>query len=208
MMGASGGSGESATELLRTLTDPQAYADRLKGLDEKLAVASNILEQAKQENTAAAAERQQAEETNANTLQLVQDINAKQAQLQAREAWVEDGKNQINIGNDALNKAKADFDAKSKETTAALDKRDAAITKREQDYQDLVDKLYADAKQTLATQQAALESDYQAKAAAVSKREAVANAAVSDATAAKEAAEQTRLLYEAKLADLKKLVSA
>ena len=207
-MGAIVGSEETATSLLRTLTDPQAYADRLKGLDEKAAVATNILEQAKQENATAAAERKAAEESYAATFKLLQEINAKSDDVKNREAALADRAAKIDTGEANLAAKQDKFSSDSLEISNRIAAREQKVAQGEQEFQARLAQLEATASQQLADKLAGLDKEYQVKAAAASAREALVSVVLSEAQAAKSAAEQAKLLYEAKVAELKKLVSA
>ncbi len=208
MMGATGGSTQSEADVLKTISDPQAFADRLKVLTTQTTEVQTYLGQAKAAQEAALAERQQAEKLNAATVDLMRQANEKEAEFKAREEWIVQAKAELSTQGDALNQQQAEFTAKVAAAEADIKERQDALYQFEKNLQAMKVQLENEAKQALAYRVTQLENEYQAKASAVAAREADAAAKANKAAATEAAAKAAQLTYEGKLADLKKLVSA
>jgi len=210
MMGATVGEddNQSKAALLKTVSDPKTFADRLQVLETQKTEIKTLLGQVKQAQEEAQAEREKAEVTNAATTDGLRLITVKEADLVARETALAERANRLDQSNTQLEQAKAKYLAEAQATEDDFSTRRKALVKAEQDHKDRVAKDLADAAQALSDQQAVLEQNYRAKAAAASASHADAVAKASAADAAKAAADQSKLEYEGKLAALKSLVGA
>lgn len=205
MMGASVASNQSDADLLKTLTDPQAYADRLQKLTDKENDAKAVLEQAKQNNAKSEEDLKHAGELNAATVELMRKINEKEADLAAREGGLAARATKIDAAGVQLASQQAAFDAEYKTKTGELQARERAVVDVEQGLKRKAKELDDSAAQVLADKLAAFEKDCSIKISVIDARAAEVAAKLQevDATKAKVTALQNEL--ERKIDAMKQL---
>lgn len=130
MMNASvGDDPDSATAMLKTVTDSDVYKERLKVLNAKVAESKGFLEQARAENLKMEATRAQAEAINADVLKNLEAITAKESTVAQREGALAAREAKVRQEEIALAVAKADFQAEVDRTQSAFKKQAQDLTK-------------------------------------------------------------------------------
>jgi hypothetical protein len=197
---------ESEASKMKTIADPALWAERLKTLNNKVAEAAKLLQQAKEETQRSEDVLARADAAHTATMGLLAKISLKEDDLVRRE-------DSLNKGNEDLDSRNYKFDEKMNTFNGLMatlqveaNDRMLSVEKAEQVH---AEKKQADAEaaeQYLTDKRTSLDMKHAERVLELDKRDIFLREALEKAQQSSDAAASVKADYEARVAQLKKVV--